>query len=114
MADIKKFTGFIAPDGSTHKTASDAIAYTRDLKIKEALNIAAQSMHLRNRDDRDHACLYPDDIAEFLIENMDAIQKAFSQSVVLRDRAKPKKAKKVPVDVAPSVTFNVDTSSITA
>lgn len=103
MADIKKFTGFIAPDGSLHDTAAKASAYTKELKAKEALKELFAGMEFPEerfpeiyQDDRGNEVIaFPDlrpMLERIVFENRAAIVKAFEQNVKLRDR-KPNKKK---------------------
>lgn len=101
-ADIKKFTGFIAPDGSTHDTIKKATEYTKNLKVKEALAATlgesitpATHGSSVSQDDRDMFVVYPRNMPDFLLENREMILAAFNQDVTLRA---PRK-KKAPVAV---------------
>lgn len=37
MSDVKKFTGFIAIDGSTHTSQKAAVEHSRQVKVQTAL-----------------------------------------------------------------------------
>lgn len=96
MADIKKFTGYIAPDGSTHDTIKKATDYTRELKIKEALALFKGTL---NEDscwvgsDGQGPVVCADDLPAFLYANKDAIIAAFNPEVLLRAPRKKREAK---------------------
>lgn len=96
MADIKRFTGFIAIDGSTHDTLAKATAHTKEVKIGLALKEFAVAVSSNpvgfSVDDRDNHVLYPEDLPNFLLKHRVAIQAAFNQSVVMRDAKSGKKA----------------------
>ena len=105
-ADIKRFTGFIAPDGSTHDTLKKATDHTRELKIKEALqqfaNIEAAVDTGVSHDDRDNTVVFADDMPSFLFAHQEAILAAFNQEVLLRKKREPKpKAVKPAVEGSP-------------
>ena len=102
MADIRKFTGFIAPDGSTHDTIGKATAHTRNLKVKEALqkqfgNVTPGTHgNSVSQDDRDNFVIYPEQLPEFLFTHRDAIAACFKQDVKLRESRKPKASAPAP------------------
>lgn len=97
MADIKRFTGFIAPDGSTHDTIKKATEYTRELKIKEALADFALVLPEVNvgvaKDGAGNHAVYVSDLPAFLLAHKDDIQAAFNQDVLLRAPRKKRAAK---------------------
>lgn len=103
MADIRRFTGFIAPDGTTHDTIKKATEYTRDLKVKEALSefAAAPIGNGVSETDRGGAVIYVGDIPEFLLFYKDKIKTAYNQDVVMRA---PRKPKPEPIQVRPLKT----------
>lgn len=95
MADIKRFTGFIAIDGSTHDSLGKATSHTKDVKIKTALEefakgVAADPVHF-TKDDRDNDVLYPENLPDFLAAYRVQIMAAYNQTVVMRE-PRPKKA----------------------
>lgn len=101
MAEIRKFTGFIAPDGSTHDTIKKATEHTRNLKIKAALdkafgNAVPGNQPLIQQDDRDLFVLPADFIPQFIFDNREAILACFKQDVKLRESRKPKAATAAP------------------
>lgn len=103
-ADIKKFTGYIAPDNTTHKTAKEAIAYARDLKVKEALlTFAGTALDALFKEGADRheglASAGESELADFLFKNQAAITAAFNQEV----RVRAQRTKKQPVTVKASV-----------
>lgn len=99
MADIKKFTGYIATDGSTHETLAKAQKYADELKIKEALKTAFPEGCLKddkNAHDVDggrYLALDDSSIPDWLFANRDAITAAFNQKARTRAPRKPKAAK---------------------
>ena len=98
MADIKRFTGYIAPDGSTHDTLKKATEHTQSIKIKEALHIEFSNLSLErhgpsaiNGFDGIPAHVESADMAMFLYENMNKILACYDQKAILRAPRKPKK-----------------------
>lgn len=107
MADFKRFTGFIAPDGTTHETLAKVKQHVLKLKIEEAaekfaklafenaLNSLANEHRVGFSDMNPGAGDYipgiadAEDLTAFLIEHQAAIQAIYAQSV--RERAVPKK-----------------------
>jgi hypothetical protein len=95
MADFKRFTGFIAPDGTTHETLAKVKEHVLKLKVRDAATKFALTQFATRE-----AVMTPDEgwqgvigtaehLADFLIEHQAAIQAVFNQSV--RERAVPKK-----------------------
>jgi hypothetical protein len=113
MADIKKFTGYIAPDGSTHDTVKKATDHTRALKIKAALKAAFNDETIDidqigvSECDRGGAVILPGELADWLLANQTKIEACFNQDVLMRKKreSKPRLAKTgvvppfVPVEV---------------
>ena len=98
MTDIKKFTGFIAPDGTTHTTEKAAVAYTKDLKVKAALAAAFAVGYVGMPDATQDDDTLRADLAAFLFDNRTAILAAFNTEVLMR---KPRAANKVKAVPAP-------------
>lgn len=90
MSDIKKFTGFIAPDGSTHSTMKKASAYTFDLKVKAALgefaNIQAELNPGVEETTGGLTVVHAADMPEFLFSHRDAILSAFKPEITTRKK----------------------------
>jgi hypothetical protein len=90
MSDIKKFTGFIAPDGTTHTTMQKATAYTLDLKIKLALEdfklVTNATSAGVSEDDAGSAAIYPEDLPLFLFAHKADIMAAFKPEVTTRKK----------------------------
>ena len=88
MADIKRFTGFIAPDGSTHASLTAATIYTNDLKVKAALAdftlLTPESSKGLCHDDYGQVVILIKDLPEFLAGHKDDILAAFGQKATLR------------------------------
>lgn len=83
MADIKKFTGYTAQDNSTHATLKAATDYSRDLKVKAALQVfGGNTVDVDTSDETD--------MPTWLFNNKDAVLAAFNQTVLTR---KPRVAK---------------------
>lgn len=106
-ADIRKFTGFIAPDGTTHDTLKKASDYTKELKVKAALAAFANVMPYSNigvitdgEDGNGSAVVYASNLPEFLLAHRAEILAAFNQEVTLRV---PRKIKEVKSKVAPEM-----------
>lgn len=100
MADFKKFTGFVTPDGKTHATAKAASDHVRDQKINEALTAAFSDLTKvpnTTEDNSGNPAIY--DAPTFLAANRELIQKCFAAEV--RRRApRTKKAAKSGVEAA--------------
>lgn len=98
MADIRKFSGFIAPDGTAHASLAAATVHTRNLKTKQALTGFAEtlvgSVDLSS-DESGNPVIYPDELPDFLIANRDVILAAFNQEVNMRS---PRGSRKKKVD----------------
>lgn len=85
---IRKFTGFIAADGTTHDTMKKAIQYANDQKVKEALsafNIKA--------DEGGNAIVRMEEMGDYLFSNREAIQAAFNAKAAVRKTRTPKAKK---------------------
>lgn len=85
MSDIKKFTGFIAIDGSTHSTLKSAQDHTRDFKIRKALEEKFAGLSITSEGADTGVS-----VADFIIANMDAIKAALNPEVLLRKKRTPK------------------------
>lgn len=94
IADIRKFTGFIAPDGTTHDTLKKATEYTRYLKVKLALAdfaLVSQETNVGvSQTDEGSAVVFTTDLPAFLLAHREDILAAFNQDVSLRAPKKPK------------------------
>ena len=104
MADIKRFTGFIAPDGTTHDNLKKATEYTQRLKIKEALAEFSKVIPEVNpgvtETDSGYVGVLAGDIPVFLLAHKDDILAAFNQEVLMRAPRKVREKKeKVPKEV---------------
>lgn len=95
MADVKKFTGFIAIDGSTHTTSKSAVEHSRQVKIQRAL--AEKFTGPVVLDGGDNAPTYEDQeplgMPDFIYANRDAILACLNQDVLTRKKRAPNKAK---------------------
>lgn len=96
-AGIRKFTGFIAADGSTHDTMKKAVQYANDQKVKEALNAQFSEVDSETAGAHDvegqYYAIGADGLATFLFANRAAIQAAFDSKVTVR---KPRTTKAKP------------------
>lgn len=86
MSEVKKFTGYIAIDGSHHEKLQNAVSHTRDHKIKEALRHEFDSLVVT---DGDHDA-NTSSLDEFIFKNRESILKALNQDVLLRKKRTPK------------------------
>lgn len=107
-AGIRKFTGFIAADGSTHDTMKKAVQYANDQKVKEALN----AFNVPATEGTDVGVIRMDQIGEYLFSNRIAIQAAFNAKAAVRKTRTPK-AKKV-VTTATTASANDDQAQAAA
>lgn len=87
MSDVKRFTGFIAVDNSTHKTEKDAVEHSRAVKTKAALEKLATDLQVQSP-----AGAIGQPLASYLYENRVAILAALNQEVLTRKKrtVKPK------------------------
>lgn len=88
IADIRKFTGFITPDGSTHDTLKKATDHTKELKIKAALADFALVTQETNPGVTENALgssiIFVSNLPAFLLAHREDILAAFNQDVTLR------------------------------
>lgn len=99
MAEVKKFSGYTAIDGSAHNTKKEAIEYSRDIKIKAALDAIVTGFVAKNPDESGGyfvpelgvAALLESNLATWLTENRVTLLAAFNQDVKMRAPRAPKK-----------------------
>lgn len=86
MADVRKFTGFIAIDNTHHNTMKAASDHTREVKIKAALEQfkVSDSPLAERPEDNTKKTVFLSDMPTWLYENREAIKAAFAQDVVIR------------------------------
>lgn len=93
MSDVKKFTGFIAIDGSTHTSMKSATDHSRQVKIQRALAEKfvglSVSESVTSSNSEDDGVTMPD----FIYANRDAILACLNQDVLTRKKRAPNKAK---------------------
>lgn len=110
MADISKFNGYMASDGTPHKTKKAVIAYMLDLKTKAALAVIASGFGTAPQPNPyfdGTACvnvLTEVNLATWLAANRDAIMAAFTQDVRTR---RPGSGRKKAVATSPATTETV-------
>lgn len=97
-ADIRKFTGFIAADGSTHESMTKARAHADDLKIKSALTASFSKLNTSQAsvyqpDGTDGHVVHENDMADWLFANRVAITAALSVRATTRAPRKPRSTK---------------------
>lgn len=87
MSDVKRFTGFIAVDNTTHKSEKEAVEHSRAVKTKTALEKLAGDLQVRSHSGDLEQLLSP-----YLYENRVAILAALNQEVLTRKKrtVKPK------------------------
>lgn len=94
MSDVKKFTGFIAVDGSTHTSMKAATEHSRIVKTKKALAEAFGGQLVSPADVPNHELEDRPDLIvkldEFIFSNRLAIQFALNQEVTTRKPRTPK------------------------
>lgn len=115
MADIKKFSGYTAIDGKPFDTLKGATDYSREIKVKLALetSFSEGSFHACDtgvcEDERGGTVIYPEAMPAWLYANRVAIMAAFKQDVLMRAPRKPRdpaappraaKVKVVPASIA--------------
>lgn len=89
MSDVQKFSGYIAADGTHHKTQKLAIAASLEFKTKAALADAFVGLTVYGDD------THPDQqtgkpLAEYLYEFRAQILDALNQEVLTRKKRTPK------------------------
>ena len=94
MSDIRRFTGFLAPDGSTHDTEKKAIEYTRQFKIRAALDERFKGFEVGEDGSADIKAA-----ADFIFEQRAAILACLNPEVLTRKKRTPR----VPKDAKPVV-----------
>lgn len=104
---IRKFTGFIAADGTTHDTMKKAVQHANDQKVKEALN----AFNIK-ADEEGNVIIRMEEMGEYLFNNRVAIQAAFNAKATVRKTRTPK-AKKV-VATATTASANDDQAQAAA
>lgn len=109
MADIRKFTGYTAQDGSPHATLKLATDYSRDLKVKTALQVF-KGVEIGTQFATDSEAY---SMPTWLLANKDAIQAAFSQTVLTR-KPRVSKPKVAPSPVVKAAIDAASTSPVTA
>lgn len=88
MADIRKFTGFQAVDGSFHKTRKEAIEHSDAVKVRASLGEFAASVE-------GEECPEDEAVDEWLYRHRVAISAAYGQKTQLRAAPKgPRKPRK--------------------
>lgn len=96
-ADIRKFTGFIAPDGTTHDTLKKATDYTKELKVKAALAdfalVTEANSGVTDTDGSGTLVIYVEDLPKFLLAHRAEILASFNQEATTRKPHKPREPK---------------------
>jgi hypothetical protein len=110
-ADIEKFSGFRAKDGTTHATLKAATEHMQNVKVREALNALAlidEDLPGVTLDDRGNPVVTEATLGEFLFVNRAAIMACYKQEVRIRSQPATRKprsdkgTKKVAPATAPS------------
>lgn len=83
MSDVKKFTGFIAIDGSTHTSQKGAVEHSRVVKVKAALKKEFGELSVVAVDGT-HA------LDEYIFARAADILAALNQDVLTRKKRTPK------------------------
>jgi hypothetical protein len=110
MSDVKRFTGFIAIDGSTHTSQKSAVDHSRVVKVASALDALAEAVlafDVTSSDVQKHGIassdvgnvIHAEDLPFFLAAHREQIMAAFTQDVLTRK----KRAKKTAVAAADAV-----------
>jgi hypothetical protein len=87
LADIKRFNGYTAVDGSYHANKTAALAHSNEIKVRTALNDVADSM-IEKEPELGHTYL-----KDHLFTHRTELLKALQQTAVLKAPAR-KKVKK--------------------
>ena len=101
MSDVKRFTGFIAIDGSTHNTLKQATEHSREVKVKKALAESFGNQLVTPSDVPEHELseAHVQTLDAYIFANSAAILSALNQQVTTRKPRTPK-AKKAANDAA--------------
>lgn len=91
MSDVKKFTGFIAIDGSTHTSLKSATDHSRNVKIQTALKDKFGGLVVSEDAVDQHK--EPMSLDFFIYTNREAILAALNQEVLTRKKRTPKAVK---------------------
>lgn len=94
MSDVKKFTGFIAIDGSTHTSLKSATDRSREFKVQAALkekfgDQLVSPAHIAEHELEDKPELVQS-LNDFIFANREAIMEALNQQVTTRKPRTPK------------------------
>jgi hypothetical protein len=89
MSDVKKFTGFIAVDGSTHTSLKSATDHSRTVKIQTALKEKFGNLTVAESS-RDLDETGGVELDAFIFANREAILVALNQEVTTRKKRTPK------------------------
>jgi hypothetical protein len=98
MSDVKKFTGFIAVDGSTHTSMKSATDHSREVKVQAALKEKFGDL-LVTEGEQDLENTGGVALDTFIYANREAILAALNQQVTTRKPRTPK-AKVKPANTA--------------
>lgn len=102
MSDVKKFTGFIAIDGSTHVSLKSATDHSRNVKIQRVLVEKFGNYHVMDSQRTYHEQEGEEvNLAEFIYANRELILFALNQEVLTRKKRTPKVAKTAAEAVEP-------------
>lgn len=109
--DVRSFTGYIACDGSTHKTAKDAVTHSEQVKVTNALSNLALAATANptaptgvSVDERGFRVIFIEDLPVYLAAHRAEITAAFSQVVKVRAPRGSKKAAATQAAVGPAET----------
>lgn len=94
MADVKKFTGFLAIDNSTHTSFKSASDHSRQVKIQAALGEKFSGLEVNDKVASGELPVGdPVSMPDFIYANRDAILAALTQEVLTRKKRTPKAPK---------------------
>ena len=91
MSDVKKFTGFIAIDGSTHTSQKAAVEHSRQVKVQTALKEKFGTCDVLENNRPFHEQEGQEvNLADFIYANRESILAALNQEVLTRKKRTPK------------------------
>lgn len=97
VADVRRFTGYVAADGSHHATLKAAAAVSLEVKTRAALDAVFADVTqftdaevYRPYEDDDTCVIAVKDMPKFIYANRVAILAALNQEVSLRKPRKPR------------------------
>ena len=103
MSDVKRFTGFIAIDGSTHNTLKQATEHSREVKKALAESFGNQLVTPSDVPEHELSEAHVQTLDAYIFANSAAILSALNQQVTTRKPRTPKVKKAANDDTTAAV-----------